>query len=135
MNNEELADYLSSRLNEEGFIVHRYNAISTSSIYLKLDFGVCNSIRISDHTGKKHLKYRYNIGAGIKKQQHINDKFDRYYFPSDEADKLIDKILNDRKWKVKRYGEQKYKEYVEDNKKKSLYSKGFWQGAKEVTVV
>lgn len=61
-----LADSLSERFLAEGFTVHRYDAYSTSSVYLKLDCGMCNSIRISDHRGKKHLAYRYNIGPWIK---------------------------------------------------------------------
>ena len=54
MKNEinSLADYIANRLISEGFIVQRYNAYTTNSIYLKLDYGVCNSIRISDHPGK-----------------------------------------------------------------------------------
>ena len=42
---------------EKGFIVQRYDSVTTNSIYLKLDYGMCNSIRISDHKGKKHLSY------------------------------------------------------------------------------
>ena len=66
LTNQEIADYLSEELKNNGFTVHRYDGFSTKSIYLKLDYGVCNSIRISDHNGKKYLKYRYNIGEGIK---------------------------------------------------------------------
>lgn len=64
----QVADTLCRRLLSAGFIVHRYDAYSTNSIYLKLDCGVCNSIRISDHTGKGYLKYRYNIGSDIRKK-------------------------------------------------------------------
>ena len=49
---DNLADYIAKRLISEGFTVQRYNAYTTNSIYLKLDYGVCNSIRISDHPGK-----------------------------------------------------------------------------------
>ena len=37
-----LADSLSERFLAEGFTVHRYDAYSTSSVYLKLDCGMCN---------------------------------------------------------------------------------------------
>ena len=46
---QNIADYIQSKLLEYGFKIQRYNAYSTNSIYLKLDYGVCNSIRISDH--------------------------------------------------------------------------------------
>ena len=81
-----LADSLSERFLAEGFTVHRYDAYSTSSVYLKLDCGMCNSIRISDHRGKKHLAYRYNIGPWIKKRWHDNDgRCPRHYYPIDES--------------------------------------------------
>ena len=56
-----IADSLIHTLSQAGFTIQRYDASTTDSIYLKLDYGVGNSIRISNHTGKKHLNYRYNI--------------------------------------------------------------------------
>lgn len=38
MNEKQVAKILVKKLKEQGFIVHRYNAITTKSIYLKLDF-------------------------------------------------------------------------------------------------
>lgn len=35
-------------------VIHRLDAYSTNSIYLKFDYGIVNSLRISDHEGKKH---------------------------------------------------------------------------------
>lgn len=58
---KEIADYVCRQLSEQGFIIHRYEAFSTCSIYLKLDYGACNSIRISDHRGYAHLSYKYCI--------------------------------------------------------------------------
>ena len=57
----DIANDIIKTLKSIGFVIQRYDAYSTNSIYLKLDYGVCNSIRISDHTGKKYLKYRYNV--------------------------------------------------------------------------
>lgn len=58
---QSIADSLTHTLSQAGFTIQRYDASTTDSIYLKLDYGVGNSIRISNHTGKKHLNYRYNI--------------------------------------------------------------------------
>lgn len=41
--------------------IHRYDAYSTNSVYLKFDYGLGNSLRISDHHGKERLNYRFNI--------------------------------------------------------------------------
>lgn len=98
----QVADILCRRLLSAGFIVHRYDAYSTNSIYLKLDCGVCNSIRISDHTGKGYLKYRYNIGIDIRKKQKTQDTFPRYYYPISESNALIEQILRDRAEKQKK---------------------------------
>ncbi len=38
MNENQIAEILVKKLKELGFIIHRYNAFSTNSIYLKLDF-------------------------------------------------------------------------------------------------
>ena len=64
MNIRDLATEVAQKLVEAGFVVHRYNAYSTQSVYLKLDYGVANSIRISDHKGKEKLSYRYRAQTG-----------------------------------------------------------------------
>ena len=38
MNITEVANYLQTKLLENGFIIHRYEAYSTNSVYLKLDW-------------------------------------------------------------------------------------------------
>ena len=58
---KKIADDISRSLLEEGFDILRYDSYSSNSVYLKIDFGVCHTIRISDHPGKKHLHYRYNV--------------------------------------------------------------------------
>lgn len=127
---KELAGYLCERLITEGFTVQRYNAYKTNSIYLKLDFGVCNSIRISDHPGKQHLKYRYNIGPFVRKHRYENKRgFPRLYFCQDQADALIEQILRDRKSKLKKYGADRYRRYAEENRVKNSQKKGFWRQA------
>lgn len=61
MNEKQIAKVLIEELLKLGFVVHRYNAVTTNSIYLKLDFGVCCGIRIADHSGKKKYHYRFNV--------------------------------------------------------------------------
>lgn len=74
-----IADYIVDSLLTYGFTIQRYNAYKTSSVYLKLDFGVCNSIRISDHDGKEHLCYRYNLIIGCSNDI-VEEKYIRYYY-------------------------------------------------------
>ena len=64
MNEKQIAKVLVQKLLDMGFTVHRYNAVTTNSIYLKLDYGVCCGIRIADHNGKKKYHYRFNVVKG-----------------------------------------------------------------------
>lgn len=122
----DFAAKLAGRLLAEGFIVHRYDAYSTNSIYLKLDFGVCNSIRISDHRGKGYLKYRYNIGTDIEKQETKQDKWPRHYYPISALDNMVAQILSDRHEKQKKYGMQRYESFMQKNKTEHEHDSGFW---------
>ena len=126
---DKLSDSIAKRLIAEGFTVQRYNAYTTNSIYLKLDYGVCNSVRISDHPGKKYLKYRYNIGSFVKGYWKEKDKYDRYYYRVDEADNMVKKIIKDRGFKKSRYGESGYKAFMQKNKKENAGTSGFWSKA------
>lgn len=129
---DKLANVLCKELKRLGFIVHMYKAYSTESVYIKLDYGVCNSIRISNHCGKKYLKYRYNIGNDVVCYEKRIDEFERYYYPSKDYLKLIEKIINDRDEKINKYGEYNYKKFMDRNKEDIPNQKGFWSQAIEV---
>lgn len=128
----KIAEILCKQLVEAGFIVQRYDAYSTNSIYLKLDYGVCNSIRISDHPGKKHLKYRYNIGPFITEYKYVRDKFPRFYYRQDRIKNLMKKILEDKQEKINKYGMGNYQKFMEQNQIDNSESKGFWRNAKNI---
>ena len=76
---KDIADKLVSALGRKGFIIQRYDAFKTDSVYLKLDYGVCNSIRISDHPGKQNLQYRYNVIIGGELNI-TEDVYIRYFY-------------------------------------------------------
>lgn len=130
---KKLADDLTERFIAEGFVVHRYDAYSTNSVYIKLDCGMCNSIRVSDHRGKKHLKYRYNIGSWIKERRHENDKYPRHYYPINEVDVLVKTVLRDRQRRKERYGVDKYEALMRKNEHEGAKAScGFWSQAVKV---
>lgn len=124
-----ITDYIITRLKSKGFTIHRYDAYSTNSIYLKLDYGVCNSIRISDHSGKKYLKYRYNVilDGEIKE---VQDKYPRHYYNQYSVDNMIDDIILDRSRKIEKYGQTTYNNFMRQNNQQSTDKKGFWKQAK-----
>lgn len=129
---QDVAEYLIKNLKEEGFTIHRYNAYSTNSIYLKLDYGVANSIRISDHIGKSYLKYRYNFILGGIPYKHEMDEFPRFYFNETTIEQLLDTIKREKIHKIACYGSGSYNKYMRQNKANIPKQKGFWKQAKLV---
>jgi|SRR5690625_454485 len=127
---EELAETIIRVLKSQGVIIQRYDAITTNSIYLKLDYGVAKTIRISDHRGKKHLKYRYNLQSNLTKKKFAN-KGSRLYYHPDEVYIMIRRILKDRAELMKRYG-NKYQYFMDKNIAENAYRRGFWREAKLV---
>ena len=125
-----MADLMCELLIKEGFIVQRYDAYSTNSIYLKLDYGMCNSIRISDHEGKKYLNYKYNLRCDINHDYYNKNAYTRYYVSFKHYKRLIEHIKNDRWKKYYKAGSiAAYKDLRDIEKNLNKNNKGFWQKA------
>lgn len=124
MNGNDIAKILTSKLIELGFIVHRYNSHSTSSIYLKLDYGISCGIRIADHEGRKKYHYRFNVLKDYKGDGIIyRDNLISYFFNYNELDKIINAVIQEREKKLKKYGIDNYKLYMEEESKTDLYTR------------
>lgn len=126
---KQIADQIVAFLTKNDFSVQRYDAYSTNSIYLKLDYGVSNTIRISDHEGKKHLCYRYNLIIGGEVNI-VEEKYMRYYFNESTIRELLMQILFDKKAKIEKYGTKGYRNLMYKNRLENNGTDGFWQGAK-----
>lgn len=84
-----LAAYVCDRLDGK-VLIHRYDAYSTNSVYLKFDYGVANSLRIADHAGKKHLAYRFNIILNLTEPKNdLSGRFPRNYYPPAWSTRLL----------------------------------------------
>lgn len=129
---QEIAKKIIKVLKDKGFVIHRYDSYSSDSVYLKLDFGVCNTIRISDHEGKAHLRYRYNLIIGGENNI-IEDTYIRYYFNEHNVKGLLYQILFDKKAKIAKYSLQSYRNFMIKNMCNHENDKGFWKNAKLVT--
>lgn len=109
-------------LKGKGFKINRYYARTTKSIYLKLDYGVCGAIRISDHIGKKKYRYKFNLIKGYKGPKKINDRgYNRLYYNYNNTDELVTDIEKEKKNKIQKYGLKNYKIYMSENAKDDLY--------------
>jgi len=134
VNLQEIARYVMRALLADGFKIQYYEAFGTNSLYIKLDYGVCNSIRISDHEGKGYLSYRYNIRTDISK---YFVKYDRkglvkLFYPLDKVDGLIHDINIAKASKLMQYGGKKYGKYMEEARESNKSNKGFWSKSKEI---
>jgi hypothetical protein len=131
-----IADEIQEKLLDMGFTVHRLDAYTTNSVYLKVDCGVCHSIRVSDHNGKEHLKFRYNIGTFVKKFRSVNDMYRRYYFTVDEVDRLVKFVKYDRVRAIDVLGGRKaYREQVQRFRKRGeAMTEVFWTKCWEVAM-
>ena len=117
-------------------IIHRYDSFSTNSIYLKFDYGVANSLRISDHDGKKYLKYRFNIlqsmASKSSKETHTRQGFEMVFYSPAMINACCRDILESKKDRVARYRD--YDAIVAKQKEETdQIQMGFWRNAKLVS--
>lgn len=124
-----IKDYMYKLLRDldlEGFILQYYEAYSTSSCYIKLDYGVSNSIRIADHKGIDKYQYKFNLMIGLDKSYEGDG---RYYYSINDYAKMIQDIRHFRDEQLNKFGFSYY-EYMLKNKKDAKNKKGFWEKAK-----
>ena len=124
MTGNDVANILVEKLLDMNFVVHRYNSHSTSSIYLKLDYGLSCGIRIADHSGKKKYHYRFNVLKDYKGDKVINrDSLISYFFNYDELENILDAVQKEKQNKLEKYGLQNYQMYMEKESESELYTR------------
>ena len=122
MNGKEVASALIPKLIKKDFIVHRYNSYTTSSIYLKLDYGLSCGIRIADHPGKKKYHYRFNVIKDYKGDKAIsNGRLISYFFNYYELNKVLEAVQKEKNAKIAKYGINNYKKYMKEQAQDDLY--------------
>lgn len=126
MTGNEVTNILVSKLLDMGFIVHRYNSHSTSSIYLKLDYGLSCGIRIADHPGKKKYSYRFNVIKDYSGDKVIlkDDLICRFY-DFNELDSVLNAVQQEKQQKISKYGLKNYQMYMKKEKQDNELFKRF----------
>ncbi len=118
----KVSNELIKDLKDKGFKIHKYYAKTTKSIYLKLDYGVCCGIRISDHKGKKKYRYKFNLIKQYNGPKQVNDRgYLRLFYDYSNTHELIEDVENEKKLKINKYGLCNYQEYMKQNSKDNLY--------------
>jgi hypothetical protein len=115
------ADEVISILKEKGFVIQRHDLYEDDlsrdkSVYLRLDYGVVGTIRISSKKGKEYVNHQYNIILNQKDPRFIIRNGNVFGEPRD-LDGMIDWIIKERKDIYKRYGQYRYGYFVEKYKR------------------
>lgn len=130
----DIADAVIEKLRGK-VIIHRYDSFSTNSIYLKFDYGVANSLRISDHDGKRHLKYRFNILESMSnmpvKTTATRNGFEMVFYSPAMINACCRDILAAKRDRVERYRD--YDAIIERAKAEATPDKGFWNAARLIS--
>ncbi|WP_341780475.1 hypothetical protein [Levilactobacillus sp. HBUAS70063] len=130
------AGTLVSFLRHNGVRIMRYDSYSSNSIYLKLDYGLLYSIRISDHRGKEHLRYRFNVIKGYKGPRYVPTKWgwqrEFYQLEPDDLNDLCMQILYMKEAKLREFGPFRYQTLMEKRQRMHATEHGFWQMAKDL---
>lgn len=131
MTTEEATIKLIDKLQEEcpDLIIHEYHSYTSNSIYLKLDYGAANSIRISDHDKSNNgYNYKYELRTDKTLSWHrFEDNVYKIMYPATQVIQLADKIIKERNKKIKVKGQSynnemnKRKQYMDGNKSKKFY--------------
>lgn len=115
--------------------IHRYDAYSSSSVYLKVDYGVGGSIRIGDHKGKDYLAYRFNLVIGrrnaTKQEVTSGCNTDQRYYGEQAIDLMVTEIDEFRAERMLRY--RGYTNVVNKVANEVTGSEGFWHSARKIT--
>lgn len=126
MTGNEITNILVSKLLDMGFIVHRYNSHSTSSIYLKLDYGLSCGIRIADHPGKKKYSYRFNVIKDyVGNKVILKDGLICRFYDFNELDSVLNAVQKEKQQKINKYGLENYQRYMEREKNENELFKRF----------
>lgn len=98
---------------------------------MKFDYGLGNSLRLSDHTGKAGLNYRFNIITTMKSLGiDTSGEYPRFYYPPDMVDQAIADIVKGVTEKRGRYHD--YGKALETARARTKGERGFWEQARLV---
>lgn len=99
--------FITETCRKQEIIVHRYDSSTSSSVYLKFDYGLAHSLRISDHRGIERYHYRFNLIKGLHKPIKIRYKNENYsfYYPFKDIYACLNDILSEREKVIKKYGD------------------------------
>lgn len=124
---DKLINYLTDKCPD--MIIHYYHSYTSNSIYIKLDYGTANSIRISDHDKADNgynYKYELRTDKTLSWHRFENDIY-KIMYPATQIEQLANKIIKERDKKMQEKGQsyrnelKKRKDYMDSDKSKKFY--------------
>lgn len=127
-------DLLVEAVKAEGIHVLFYKSKTSESYYFKFDYGAANSLRASDHDGKDHLAYMFNLRSDLRGKSTKKHKSGTtmYIYGYDCLETLAKAIVLGKQQRIKFRGLEWYNEQMQVGKSKVGNGKGFWQYCQEV---
>lgn len=134
---QTIADRLIGELKARGIVVHRTDAVNSASAYLKLDYGILGSVRISDHLGTGEvLGFRWNLMSEIGEPYTTTDLeqgHDRHWYGWVHLGDMIGHIERYRAQRQQQMGQEGYVVAMGRNEWNiNRTRKGFWEKARRV---
>ena len=79
---------------ERGVFCYIYHEATTGSVYIRFENPVIGSVRLADHDGRAHLKYKFNLLLGnVKKGWRKENNKWRYFADLSDWKDLVDVIV------------------------------------------
>ena len=66
------------------------------------------------------------------KYKSLNGRYIRHYWPLKDINRLIEKVLEDKRSKIRQWGREKYKAFMQKNREDHAGDRGFWSSAKTI---
>ena len=133
---KNIALSIQSELKNRGYAVHRFDDYLNRTIILKVDYGLLDTIRISEKADSLNFPYKYNVRMDLKRERVVSeDSKVRYYFPYENHSKLFDTIDFYYSECKSKYGEKWYSDKLKELENTCLYGFGksyFWRKAYRV---
>lgn len=136
---DKVANNIIEYTKNNGISVMRYDSKISESIYLKFDYGMAGSLRISAHNSKKtELKYTFNIIKGLEKpyvetaRSSNGQECKMYFYPFELSENVALDIVRYRNYRLSKYGDLNYDNYMQKHKSSVGVRSGFWSKAVEV---
>lgn len=107
---KDIANKLVDELKKSGVECYIWHLATTGSVYIRFKDSRMCSVRIGNHDGREHLKYKFNLRDDISPEHPKWIKDDgiwRFYLPLNKWKELIPELVK-RQEQVKTWKDSKY---------------------------